>query len=81
MEGKAVLFKSFAGINGVPIALDTTDTDEIINTVKLLQPNYGGINLEDISAPRCFEIEEKLKQIFQYFMMINTALLLLQWPA
>ncbi|MFW3617655.1 NAD(P)-dependent malic enzyme [Staphylococcus caprae] len=62
MEGKAVLFKSFAGINGVPIALDTTDTDEIINTVKLLQPNYGGINLEDISAPRCFEIEEKLKK-------------------
>ena len=83
MEGKAVLFKSFAGINGVPIALDTTDTNEIINTVKLLQPNYGGINLEDISAPRCFEIEEKLKkkQIFQYFMTINTALLLLQWPA
>lgn len=62
MEGKAVLFKSFAGINGVPIALDTTDTDEIVNTVKLLQPNYGGINLEDISAPRCFEIEETLKK-------------------
>lgn len=62
MEGKAVLFKSFAGINGVPIALDTTNTDEIVNTVKLLQPNYGGINLEDISAPRCFEIEETLKK-------------------
>ena len=62
MEGKAVLFKSFAGINGVPIALDTTDTQEIINTVKLIQPNYGGINLEDISAPRCFEIEETLKK-------------------
>lgn len=62
MEGKAVLFKSFAGINGVPIALDTTDTDEIVNTVKILQPNYGGINLEDISAPRCFEIEETLKK-------------------
>ncbi len=62
MEGKAVLFKSFAGINGVPIALDTTDTDEIVNTVKLLQPNYGGINLEDISAPGCFEIEETLKK-------------------
>ena len=62
MEGKAVLFKSFAGVNGVPIALNTTDTDEIINTVKLLQPNYGGINLEDISAPRCFEIEERLKK-------------------
>ncbi|MBL7573417.1 NAD(P)-dependent malic enzyme [Staphylococcus saccharolyticus] len=62
MEGKAVLFKSFVGINGVPIALDTTDTQEIINTVKLIQPNYGGINLEDISAPRCFEIEETLKK-------------------
>lgn len=61
MEGKAALFKSFAGINGVPIALDTTDTQEIIKTVKLIAPNYGGINLEDISAPRCFEIEETLK--------------------
>ena len=62
MEGKAALFKSFAGINGVPIALDTTDTREIIKTVKLIAPNYGGINLEDISAPRCFEIEETLKK-------------------
>lgn len=62
MEGKAALFKSFAGINGVPIALDTTDTQEIIKTVKLIQPNYGGINLEDISASRCFEIEETLKK-------------------
>lgn len=62
MEGKAVLFKSFSGIDGVPIALNTTDTDDIINTVKLLEPNYGGINLEDISAPRCFEIEERLKK-------------------
>ena len=62
MEGKAVLFKSFEGINGVPIALDTTDTEEIIQTVKLISPNYGGINLEDISAPRCFEIEERLKK-------------------
>lgn len=62
MEGKAALFKSFAGINGVPIALNTTDTEEIIKTVKLLEPNYGGINLEDISAPRCFEIEERLKK-------------------
>ncbi|MDU2975039.1 MAG: malic enzyme-like NAD(P)-binding protein, partial [Staphylococcus epidermidis] len=53
---------SFAGINGVPIALDTTDTQEIIKTVKLIAPNYGGINLEDISAPRCFEIEETLKK-------------------
>lgn len=62
MEGKAVLFKSFAGINGVPIALDTKDTEEIIRTVKLISPNYGGINLEDISAPRCFEIEKRLKK-------------------
>lgn len=62
MEGKAALFKSFAGINGVPIALDTTDTQEIIKTVKLIAPNYGGINLEDISTPRCFEIEETLKK-------------------
>ncbi|WP_210126330.1 malic enzyme-like NAD(P)-binding protein [Staphylococcus sp. GDY8P85P] len=62
MEGKAVLFKSFAGINGVPIALDTKDPEEIIRTVKLISPNYGGINLEDISAPRCFEIEERLKK-------------------
>lgn len=62
MEGKAVLFKSFAGINGVPIALDTKDTEEIIRTAKLISPNYGGINLEDISAPRCFEIEDRLKK-------------------
>lgn len=62
MESKAVLFKSFAGINGVPIALDTKDTEEIIRTVKLISPNYGGINLEDISAPRCFEIEDRLKK-------------------
>lgn len=62
MEGKAVFFKSFSGIDGVPIALNTTDTDEIVNTVKLLEPNYGGINLEDISAPRCFEIEARLKK-------------------
>lgn len=62
MEGKAVLFKSFAGINGVPNALDTKDTEEIIRTVKLISPNYGGINLEDISAPRCFEIEDRLKK-------------------
>lgn len=62
MEGKAVLFKSFAGINGVPIALDTKDTEENIRTVKLISPNYGGINLEDISAPRCFEIEDRLKK-------------------
>ncbi len=61
MEGKAVLFKEFAGVNAVPICLDTQDTEEIIKTVKYLAPTYGGINLEDISAPRCFEIEERLK--------------------
>ena len=79
MEGK-VLFKSFAGINGVPIALDTKDTEEIIRTVKLISPNYGGINLEDIS-PRCFEIENRLKKklIFQSSMMINMVRLLLWW--
>lgn len=63
MEGKAVLFKEFGGINAIPICLDTQDTEEIINAVKNLAPAYGGINLEDISAPRCFEIEERLKEI------------------
>lgn len=62
MEGKAVLFKEFGGVNAVPICLDTQDTEEIIKTVTFLAPNYGGINLEDISAPRCFEIEERLKE-------------------
>lgn len=61
MEGKAVLFKEFAGINAIPICLDTKDTKEIITTVKYLAPAFGGINLEDISAPRCFEIEKQLK--------------------
>lgn len=62
MEGKAVLFKEFGGVNAVPICLDTQDTEEIIKAVTFLAPNYGGINLEDISAPRCFEIEERLKE-------------------
>ncbi len=61
MEGKAVLFKEFGGINAVPICLDTQDTEEIIKAVTFLAPGFGGINLEDISAPRCFEIEERLK--------------------
>lgn len=61
MEGKAVLFKEFGGINAVPICLDTQDTEEIIKAVTYLAPSFGGINLEDISAPRCFEIEERLK--------------------
>ena len=63
MEGKAVLFKEFGGVNAVPICLDTQDTEEIIKTVTCLAPAYGGINLEDISAPRCFEIEERLQEI------------------
>ncbi|MBQ9488544.1 MAG: NADP-dependent malic enzyme [Lachnospiraceae bacterium] len=61
MEGKAVLFKEFGGVNAVPICLNTQDTEEIIKAVTWLAPSYGGINLEDISAPRCFEIEERLK--------------------
>lgn len=61
MEGKAVLFKEFGGVNAVPICLDTQDTEELIKAITYLAPNYGGINLEDISAPRCFEIEERLK--------------------
>ena len=63
MEGKAVLFKEFGGVNAVPICLDTQDTEEIIKAVTWLAPAYGGINLEDISAPPCFEIEERLKEI------------------
>ena len=62
MEGKAVLFKEFGGINAFPICLDTQDTEEIIETVVRIAPAFGGINLEDISAPRCFEIEERLKK-------------------
>lgn len=62
MEGKAILFKEFANIDAIPICLDTKDTEEIIKTVKLLAPSLGGINLEDIGAPRCFEIEARLKK-------------------
>ncbi|MBO1514237.1 NAD(P)-dependent malic enzyme [Metabacillus bambusae] len=62
MEGKAVLFKSFAGVDAFPICLNTTDVDEIVNTVKLLEPTFGGVNLEDIAAPNCFVIEERLKK-------------------
>ena len=61
MEGKAVLFKEFAGVDAFPICLDTKDPDEIVETVKRIAPAFGGINLEDISAPRCFEIEDRLK--------------------
>ena len=63
MEGKCVLFKEFGGVNAVPICLDTQDTEEIITAVKNIAPGFGGINLEDISAPRCFEIEERLKEM------------------
>lgn len=63
MEGKAVLFKEFGGVNAVPICLDTQNTEEIIRTIVNIAPAFGGINLEDISAPRCFEIEERLKEL------------------
>lgn len=63
MEGKAVLFKEFGGVNAIPICLDTQDTEEIIKTIVNIAPAFGGINLEDISAPRCFEIEERLKEL------------------
>jgi len=62
MEGKSLLFKHFADIDAFPIALKTKDVDEIVNTIKLISPMFGGVNLEDISAPRCFEIEERLKR-------------------
>jgi malate dehydrogenase (oxaloacetate-decarboxylating) len=62
MEGKAALFQQFAGLNAVPIVLSTTDVDEIVATVERIAPSFGGINLEDISAPRCFEIEQQLRQ-------------------
>jgi malate dehydrogenase (oxaloacetate-decarboxylating) len=63
MEGKAVLFKEFGGVNAVPVCLDTQDTEEIIRTIVNIAPAFGGINLEDISAPRCFEIEQRLKEL------------------
>ncbi|MGL5415285.1 MAG: NAD(P)-dependent malic enzyme [Clostridium sp.] len=62
MEGKAILFKEFGGVDAFPICIDSNDVDTIVNTVKLISPGFGGINLEDISAPRCFEIEERLKK-------------------
>lgn len=62
MEGKAALFKEFGGVDAFPICLNTTDVDEIVNTILLIEPSFGGINLEDISAPRCFEIERILKE-------------------
>ncbi|TFB25032.1 NAD-dependent malic enzyme [Filobacillus milosensis] len=62
MEGKAALFKGFAGVDSFPIALNTNDVDEIVNTVKLMEPTFGGVNLEDIAAPNCFQIEDRLKK-------------------
>ena len=62
MEGKAILFKEFGGVDAFPICLDTKDPEEIIKTVKIISPSFGGINLEDISSPRCFETEERLKE-------------------
>jgi malate dehydrogenase (oxaloacetate-decarboxylating) len=62
MEGKAALFKKFADVDAWPICLDTQDVDEIVRTVELIAPGFGGINLEDISAPRCFEIEKQLRK-------------------
>src|SRR4051794_16700158 len=62
MEGKCALFSEFAGLNALPIVLDTTDVDEIVATVEHIAPSFGGINLEDISAPRCFEVEERLRE-------------------
>src|SRR6202044_2678172 len=62
MEGKAALFKRFAGIDAWPLCLDTQDTDEIVRTVQIIAPAFGGINLEDIAAPRCFEVEARLRE-------------------
>lgn len=69
MEGKAVLFKKFADIDAIPIVLDSQDTEEIITAIKLMAPTFGGINLEDISAPRCFEIETRLKEMLDIPVM------------
>ena len=62
MEGKAVLFKSFANVDAFPICIESQDVDIVVQTVKQIAPSFGGINLEDIAAPRCFEIEERLKE-------------------
>ena len=63
MEGKALLFKHFAGVDGFPVCLDVSSADEIVETVRRIAPVFGGINLEDIAAPECFEVEERLKEI------------------
>ena len=75
MEGKAVLFKRFADVNAIDIELDTQDPEEIINAVRLMGPTFGGINLEDIKAPECFIIEQRLKEEMdiRFFMTTNMA--------
>jgi len=82
MEGKCVLFKRFGDVDAFPLCIKSKDVDEIVKTIKLISGSFGGINLEDISAPRCFEIERRLKRnvTFQYSMMTSTVqpLLLLQ---
>ena len=77
MEGKCVLFKEFGGVNAVPICLDTQDTEEIIRSVVNIAPAFGGINLEDISAPRCFEIETRLKELLNIPVFHGTAIVVL----
>ena len=74
MEGKALLFKSFADVDAFPLCLDTIDPDKVVEVVKLLEPTFGGVNLEDIKAPECFEIEDRLRKAcqFPFSMMINT---------
>ena len=78
MEGKCVLFKAFGGVDAIPLCVKSKSVDDIVNTVRLLSGSFGGVNLEDISAPRCFEIEKRLKEdlkrfaIYQFFTTINT---------
>lgn len=73
MEGKCALFKAFGDVDAFPLCIKSNDVDEIVNTIYLISGSFGGVNLEDISAPRCFEIEKKLKEnvIFQSFMMTS----------
>lgn len=73
MEGKALLFKEFGGVDAVPVCLDTKDVKEIIATVRAISPTYGGINLEDISAPRCFEIERGLQKLLDIPVSTTTS--------
>ena len=81
MEGKSILFKGLADIDAFPICLGTQDNDSIISTVRNLAPSFGGINLEDIAAPRCFEIEDSLQDLgIPSFTMTSTALLSSFWP-